>query len=105
MLLLTVDPYSKIEPGYALGIALICMLIVFAILVIIWGSVSLLKYVRIGHDENKNEHDDHQDEEQNEPVKPEIKDEKMLAAVLAATIDYTNETKKDVKLVSVKELK
>ena len=32
-------------------------------------------------------------------------DEDMVAAVLVATIDYQNEIKKDVKLVSVKEIK
>ncbi|MBE6133992.1 MAG: hypothetical protein E7178_04930 [Erysipelotrichaceae bacterium] len=32
-------------------------------------------------------------------------DEDMVAAVLVATIDYQNEIKQDVKLVSVKEIK
>lgn len=32
-------------------------------------------------------------------------DEDMVAAVLAATIDYQSEIKKDVKLVSIKEIK
>jgi Na+-transporting methylmalonyl-CoA/oxaloacetate decarboxylase gamma subunit len=105
MLKFPLDKYDMLEPGEAVEVAIICMLIVFAILVIIWGAVSLLKYIKIGRGENKSEPDDRQDEEPTEPVKPEIKDEKMLAAVLAATIDYTNETKKDVKLVSVKELK
>ena len=32
-------------------------------------------------------------------------DENMVAAVMVATIDYQNEIKEDVKLVSVKEIK
>lgn len=32
-------------------------------------------------------------------------DEDMVAAALVATIDYRNEIKKDVKLVSIKEIK
>lgn len=34
----------------------------------------------------------------------EITDDDMMAAVLVATIDYRNETKKDVKVVSVKQI-
>jgi len=37
--------------------------------------------------------------------KEEIKDEDMMIAVLIASIDYQNEIKKDVRLVSVKEVK
>lgn len=42
------------------------------------------------------------------PAKPaqfNENDEDMVAAVLVATIDYQSEIKKDVKLVSVKEIK
>ena len=35
----------------------------------------------------------------------EIKDEDMMVAALIATIDYTNETKKDVRLVSIKQIR
>mgnify|MGYP003291215999 CR=1 FL=1 len=35
----------------------------------------------------------------------DIKDEEMMAAALVATIDYHNETKKDVRVVSIKEIK
>ena len=34
----------------------------------------------------------------------EIKDEDMMVAALIATIDYANETKKDVRLVSIKQI-
>jgi hypothetical protein len=34
----------------------------------------------------------------------DIKDEDMMVAALIATIDYTNETKKDVRLVSIKQM-
>lgn len=33
-----------------------------------------------------------------------IKDEDMMVAALIATIDYANETKKDVRLVSIKQI-
>ena len=34
----------------------------------------------------------------------EIKDADMMVAALIATIDYANETKKDVRLVSIKQI-
>ena len=34
----------------------------------------------------------------------DIKDEDMMVAALIATIDYANETKKDVRLVSIKQI-
>lgn len=34
----------------------------------------------------------------------DIKDDDMMAAVLVATIDYANETKKDVRLISIKQI-
>ena len=35
----------------------------------------------------------------------DIKDEEMMAAALVATIDYHEETKEDVRVVSIKEIK
>ena len=43
--------------------------------------------------------------EKTTPAKVEITDDDMMAAVLVATIDYQNEVKTDVRVVSVKEIK
>lgn len=95
--------YDKdITVGDSLLIALISMLLVFIVLTIIYGIVSLMKYIKIK--------DNPEEEVSNQPVfernkNVEIKDDDMMAAVLVATIDYVNETKKDVRLVSVEEIK
>lgn len=43
-----------------------------------------------------------------EPKKPitidDIKDEDMMVAALVATIDYANETKQDVRLISIRQI-
>ena len=41
----------------------------------------------------------------NNKVAIDINDEDMMAAILVATIDYRNEVKEDVKVISVKEVK
>ena len=87
--------------------SLICVLVVFSVLAIIilasYGSSKLVDYLQAKNtNEVKNE----------TPVQPtkevkntSITDDDMMAAVLVATIDYRNEVKKDVRLVSVKEVK
>ena len=45
------------------------------------------------------------DQQTKEVKNTNITDDDMMAAVLVATIDYRNEVKKDVRLVSVKEVK
>lgn len=95
--------YEKdISVGDSLLIALISMLLVFIVLTIIYGIVSLMKYIKIK--------DNSGEVVSTQPVferskNVEIKDDDMMAAVLVATIDYVNETKKDVRLVSVEEIK
>ena len=42
---------------------------------------------------------------QNNEIAIDINDEDMMAAILVATIDYRNEVKEDVKVISVKEVK
>ena len=87
--------------------SLICILVVFAVLAIIilasYGSSKLVDYVQTKNTKEVTE---------KTPVQPtqevkntSITDDDMMAAVLVATIDYRNEVKKDVRLVSVKEVK
>ena len=91
---------GPIEVGTGLLIALIAIALVFAVLLIIIGSINILKLA--GKKSTVKE----------EVKKPapavakntEIKDEDMMVAALVATIDYANETKKDVKLVSIKQI-
>lgn len=92
--------------GEAGIVALVCMLIVFGMLALIAGIISLFKFF--------------QPKEQAKPiVKPnapqvqavrpalkleDITDEDMMAAALVATIDYHEETKEDVRVVSIKQI-
>lgn len=81
--------------------ALIAILIVFAVLVVIILCVNLLKLA--------NKKEESVEEKQVEaPKKPftieDITDEDMMVAALIATIDYASETKKDVRLVSIKQI-
>lgn len=92
--------YDKnITISESLLIALVSMIIVFLVLTIIYLLVALMKYIKIGDKQEKN------------IVQPskndynlEIKDDDMMAAVLVATIDYSSQINKDVRLVSVKEI-
>ena len=87
-------------------VTVVCVAIVFLMLALLCGITSLIKVV------NKKEQ---KVEEKAQPVlvtEPkqvftmnDIKDDDMMAAALVATIDYHNETKKDVRVVSIKEIK
>ena len=102
MFIAIVDPDS-INFGSACLIALVCIIIVFAMLALLWGIVALLKFIPAKKEKVK---------EEQAPVKnaepklrlEDIKDEDMMVAALVATIDYHEETKKDVRVVSIKEL-
>lgn len=92
--------------GDAALVSLVCIIIVFAMLALLWGIVSLFKYIA-----------------PKEEAKPavaktapvvsapqkaltveDIKDEEMMAAALVATIDYHNETGENVRVVSIKQI-
>lgn len=88
----------------ALLVAAICMGIVFLMLMLLWGIVALFKFLP---KEKVKEEKVVAPKVNN--VKPslkmeDIKDEDMMVAALVASIDYHNETKQDVKVVSIKEL-
>ena len=105
----SIDPYN-LSIGETLLIAVVCMLIVFAMLALLWGIVALTSFLlnlrkqkNISVDENLkvnvNEYND------TKPLTMEdIKDEDMMVAALVATIEYHNEVKEDVRVVSIKEL-
>lgn len=92
----------------ALLVSLVAIAFVFLILFVIILCVSLMQKLFFGKVK---------EEKASKPVKVpaakpvakevknvEIKDEDMMVAALIATIDYANETKKDVRLVSIKQI-
>ena len=91
----------------AILVAVVCIIIVFMMLVIIMALVMLLKFV--APKENKKAPEAQTPVVKNEPKKQlkieDIKDEDMMVAALVATIDYHEETKEDVRVVSIKEIK
>lgn len=94
---------GDINFGKALLISLVAILIVFVVLFIIIGAVKLMeiafkKFAKAPKEEV----------EEAAPVEEVkstvIEDEDMMVAALIATIDYTNETKTDAKLKSIKRI-
>lgn len=79
----------------ALLMSIVCILIVFSVLVLLWGVVSLFKFFK-----NK-------DSAAFKETNVNIEDEDMMIATLIATIDYREELSKsvDIKVRSVKEIK
>lgn len=105
----SIDPYN-LSIGETLLIAVVCMLIVFAMLALLWGIVALTSFLlnlRKGKNISANENLKVNVDEYND-TKPltmeDIKDEDMMVAALVATIEYHNEVKEDVRVVSIKEL-
>ena len=93
----------------ALLVSLVAILIVFIILLIIILCVSGIQKIFFSEKKNKNESVSKEPKKEvSQPAKvvknTEIKDEDMMVAALIATIDYANETKKDVRLVSIKQI-
>lgn len=94
----------QIGLGDAAIYSLVAMVLVFAVLLILIGVTYLIFKLLDLFDSRKKKDVEHKVEEKS-VVKPvEINDEDKMVAVLVASIDYRNEIKKDVKVVSVKEL-
>lgn len=103
---------DQISVGDGALYAILAIVMVFCILLIIIGVTSLI-FKELGYFELKNKLDSQNakpsqnnqvvQKNNNEPVI--IEDDDMMAAVLVATIDYRNEIKKDVRVVSIKEVK
>ena len=89
-------------------VAGVCIAIVFLMLILLCLIVSAFKYLP-----KKEEKKETVAKPQPQPVvsapqkaftMDDIKDEDMMVAALVATIDYHNETKEDVRVVSVKQI-
>ena len=105
----SIDPYN-LSIGETLLIAVVCMLIVFAMLALLWGIVALTSFLlnlrkqkNISVDENLKVNVDEYNDTKSLTME-DIKDEDMMVAALVATIEYHNEVKEDVRVVSIKEL-
>lgn len=89
--------------------SLICIILVFIILAVVMAIVMVLNHIKIS---KKNINNSEVTKIKNANVSPanktmkleDIKDEEMMVAVLIATIDYRKETKKDVRLINVKQV-
>jgi Na+-transporting methylmalonyl-CoA/oxaloacetate decarboxylase gamma subunit len=113
LVLATFNASDKVDAGTGALVSIIAIAMVFAVLGIIIGVTTLVfKINGLFEMKKKIEEDAKKLEEtksspasssKNEPV--EISDDDMMAAVLVATIDYRSEIKKDVRVVSVKEVK
>ena len=89
--------------------AIVCLtaiLIVFSVLLIIIGASSLISLIinKFNKKENKVATVTNNPSE-SKSLSINVEDEDMMAAILVATIDYRNEIKKDVKVISVREVK
>lgn len=101
---LTVEFITYADAGLT---ALICIIIVFLMLALIWGIVSLFKFFPT----KKKVEKVNATSEAGAPVAAkkaftmaDIKDDDMMAAALVATIDYHNETGQNVRVVSIKQI-
>lgn len=101
---------DNVKISEALLIALIAIIIVFAVLALIIVIIAVMQ--KLFFSKQKPEVKEETSVKKTSVVKKEIekknteiKDDDMMVAALIATIDYTNETKKDVRLVSIKQIK
>ena len=91
--------YSLFTEG--LLISLFSILIVFLLLGVVALSISLLKYFVI---ETKKDTPKEQEVIKKSVALSDIKDDDMMVAALVASIDYYNEIKKDVRIISIKQI-
>lgn len=92
----------QIGLGDAAIYSLVAMVLVFAVLLVLIGVTYLIFKLLDLFESRKKKEEPKVEEKVVKPV--EIDDEDKMVAVLVASIDYRNEIKKDVKVVSVKEL-
>ncbi len=93
----------QIGLGEAAIYSLVAIILVFVVLLILIGVTYLIfKLLDLFGSRKKKEEPKAEVKSVAEPV--EINDEDKMVAVLVVSIDYRNEIKKDVKVVSVKEL-
>lgn len=88
--------------GDAALVTLVCIIIVFLMLALLWGIVTLLKFVA---PKEKPVQQPVVSKNEKALTMEDIKDDDMMAAALVATIDYHEETGENVRVVSIKEIK
>ncbi len=94
----------QIGLGEAAIYSLVAIVLVFVVLLILIG-VTYLVFKLLDLFSSRKKKEEPKVEEKSSVVEPiEINNEDKMVAVLVASIDYRNEIKKDVKVVSVKEL-
>jgi hypothetical protein len=99
-----IDP-NNLSIGETLLIALVCIIIVFLMLALLWGIVSLFRFLPKPKEKVVEEKTTPVKSLERKPISVEdIKDEDMMVAALVASIEYRNEVKEDVRVVSIKEL-
>lgn len=89
--------------------SVISIAIVFSLLVLIIGITSIISVIIKKAEKNRNSKNNNTQKKSgtvSAPQKAELDtgDEDMMAAVLVATVDYRNETKKSVKLLNVRKV-
>lgn len=95
---------TQIGLGDAAIYSLVAIVLVFVVLLILIG-VTYLIFKLLDLFSSRKKKEEPKVEKESSVVEPvEINDEDKMVAVLVASIDYRNEIKKDVKVVSVKEL-
>lgn len=104
MIFAVIDGSLTYQWGPSLVVALIAILMVFSILLLIIGiTFGIFKGIEAFNKNKRVEAVSTNGEVH--PTSFNDQDEDMVAAVMVATIDYQNEIKEDVKLVSIKEIK
>ena len=107
MLYAVISPEKQETFGFVDGLipSLICILIVFAVLALLTIILTLLNHIK-ALDVKEQPKKDVQTSQPaaREHIDFEALDDDAKAAVLAATIDYREEVKTDVELISVKEI-
>lgn len=99
--------YAKYMTFAEAGIvAVVCMAIVFGMLALIAGIISLFKFIAPKEEAKPVVKTTAPQVQAARPALKleDIKDEDMMAAALVATIDYHEETKEDVRVVSIKQI-
>ena len=89
--------YNTFSDG--LLISLFSILIVFLMLGVVALAIGLLKYIVVPTKDVIDQPTIHKSINLSD-----IKDEDMMVAALVASIDYYNEIKQDVRIVSIKEI-
>ena len=105
-ILAIMDGSKKYDFGNGAIVCLVAIIIVFTVLLVIIAASALVsKLIERFVKEEAKPVLKNNPTVRNDSIAIDINDEDMMAAILVATIDYRNEIKKDVKVISVREVK